>query len=227
MDVKYLSILEILALVPEKLICPGEQSGSEFEVMRLIICPGVHDPILTSEFLKALEMAGDRSLSPFNPLVVPTGNVPAYSAPHILGFLHDRLTPELGNQQYSVPLMFIGFSAGVVGAIATAHLWQAAGGTIAGLIALDGWGVPLLGDFPIYRLSHDSFTHWSSALLGAGGDSFYAEPTVTHLDLWRSPHRATGWCVFSSQGRSPVHTTAAHFITDRLQRLSQWNGSGN
>jgi hypothetical protein len=193
--------------------------------MRLIICPGVHDPVLTEEFLAGLEADGDRPLFPFKPLIIPTQSLPAYSAPHILGFLHDRLTPEFGNQQQSVPLAFISFSAGVVGAIATAHLWQAAGGTIAGLIALDGWGVPLLGNFPIHRLSHDSFTHWSSALLGAGGDSFYAEPAVPHLDLWRSPHMARGWCVFDGQSRSPVRTTAAQFIVDRLQHWSQLHRS--
>ena len=54
------------------------------------------------------------------------------------------------------------------------------------LIAFDGWGVPLVGNFPIYRISHDQFTHWSSELLGKGDKSFYADPPVEHLDLWRS-----------------------------------------
>jgi len=44
-------------------------------------------------------------------------------------------------------------------------------------------GVPLVGNFPIHRLSHDYFTHWSSAVLGSGNDSFYADPPVEHLEM--------------------------------------------
>ena len=51
--------------------------------------------------------------------------------------------------------MFIAFSAGVVAAVTAAMQWQGEGGKIKGLIAFDGWGVPLLGDFPVYRVSHD------------------------------------------------------------------------
>jgi hypothetical protein len=74
------------------------------------------------------------------------------------------------------PLLLIGFSAGVVGAIAAANLWQGQGRRVAAVIAVDGWGVPQVGDFPLHRVSHDYFTHWSSAVLGAGADSFYADP---------------------------------------------------
>ncbi|MCU0568633.1 MAG: hypothetical protein MUF49_18805 [Oculatellaceae cyanobacterium Prado106] len=94
---------------------------------------------------------------------------------------------------HQVPLFFVGFSAGVVGAIGAARLWHQWGGQVQGLAAFDGWGVPLWGDFPIYRISHDAFTHWSSALLGAGQASFYAEPPVSHLALWRSPETVQGW----------------------------------
>ncbi|NJK53546.1 MAG: hypothetical protein HC936_13370 [Leptolyngbyaceae cyanobacterium SU_3_3] len=66
---------------------------------------------------------------------------------------------------------------------------------------MDGWGVPLGGDFPIYRVSHDRFTHWSSAWWVAGLDSFYADPAVAHLDLWRSPQTVQGRWV------SPTHTS--------------------
>ena len=91
--------------------------------------------------------------------------------------------------------MIIAFSAGVVAGFTAACQWQQQGGTIKGLIAFDGWGVPLLGDFPIYRVSHDEFTHYSSAILGTGNISFYADPAVDHLDLWRSPHQVRGWMI--------------------------------
>jgi hypothetical protein len=77
--------------------------------------------------------------------------------------------------------------------IGAAWAWQQQGGTIRALVALDGWGVPLYGSFPIYRLSHDEFTHGSSQVLGMGQNPFYAEPGVPHLELWRSPDRAWGW----------------------------------
>ncbi|WP_421656938.1 hypothetical protein [Leptothermofonsia sp. ETS-13] len=113
--------------------------------------------------------------------------------------------------------MFIGFSAGVAGAIGAAWGWQWWGGKVKALIALDGWGVPLVGNFPIHRVSHDYFTHWSSALLGAGEDSFYAEPGVEHLDLWRSPHTASGWHLTAGSSHSPIRTTAARFIMTFVQ----------
>lgn len=111
-------------------------------------------------------------------------------------------------------LVFVAFSAGVVGAIAAARLWQAQGGSVKALIALDGWGVPLYGKFPIHRLSHDYFTHWSSALLGSGCDNFYADPAVEHLDLWRSPQQTQGW-----QERSPIQLTGKAGLSDRKTSL--------
>jgi len=48
----------------------------------------------------------------------------------------------------------------------------AIGGHVKAFVLLDGWGVPLVGNFPIHRLSHDYFTQ-SSAVLGSGNDSFY------------------------------------------------------
>lgn len=85
------------------------------------------------------------------------------------------------------------------------------------LIAVDGWGVPLSGNFPIHRLSHDYFTHWSSALLGSGDDSFYSDPAVEHLAIWRSPHTCQGWWV---QGGKRTFTTAAQFINELGQRYA-------
>lgn len=109
-------------------------------------------------------------------------------------------------------LTWIAFSAGVVGALGCAQGWRWRGGTVQGLYALDGWGMPVLGDFPVYRLSHDRFTHVTSAWLGTGRVSFYADPPVTHWDLWRSPAQVMGWQV--SQGKQ--RQTAAEFIVAQL-----------
>lgn len=103
--------------------------------------------------------------------------------------------PDLPSLDNPADLIVIGFSAGVIGAIAAAWAWQFQGHRLKALIALDGWGVPLGGNFPIHRCSHDYFTHWSSALLGSGTDNFYAEPAVEHLELWGKPAQVTGWRV--------------------------------
>lgn len=125
------------------------------------------------------------------------------------------------------PVLFIGFSAGVVGAIGAAWSWQFLGGRVKAFIALDGWGVPLWGDFPIHRLSHDRFTHWSSAMLGSGADNFYAEPPVEHLDLWRSPQNSLGWWVNSNKGAQPSsYLSAAEFLIMLLNRYQELKTEG-
>jgi hypothetical protein len=246
---------------------------------RLVICPGVHAPKLSQEFLQALadelatledEKESDNipgkgfcladppnsplsrgtlnSVSPLfkgglrgNPaecdpaqstfasweigldtaLVFPTDRNPPYSAPAILQFLHQQLSREFPQTWLTVPLVLIGFSAGVVGAVGAAWGWRSLGGKVQTLIALDGWGVPLWGDFPIHRVSHDAFTHWSSALLGTGSDNFYAEPGVEHLDLWRSPHTSHGWQIPADSTQPPIATTAARFIAEVLVRRKE------
>lgn len=139
--------------------------------------------------------------------VFPAQDYPAYSAIDILQFLCTQ-------ESVGESLIFLSFSAGVVGAIGAAWGWQRLGGNVKAFIAVDGWGVPLGGNFPIHRLSHDAFTHWSSALLGSGEDSFYADPTVKHLELWRSPQTARGWRV-GKPTKSP--TTASKFLVNLLK----------
>jgi hypothetical protein len=125
-------------------------------------------------------------------------------------------------------LVFLSFSAGVVGAIGAARTWQRLGGDVKAFIAVDGWGVPLRDEFPLYRVSHDLWTHWSSALLGNGEVSFYADPAVAHLDLWRSPQTTRGWQLWD-EVRSPSRssctaqrrTTAAAFLLDLLDRHAE------
>ncbi|NJK38536.1 MAG: hypothetical protein HC835_13195 [Oscillatoriales cyanobacterium RM2_1_1] len=174
--------------------------------MVVVICPGVHGPDLTDQFLQGLRAdlnSSDSSLT-WNPwLTVPTEDYPAYSGPDLLRFLQQNL-PQ------GSPITLIGFSAGVVGATGAAWGWQQTGGPVRGFIALDGWGVPRLGGFPYYRLSHDQFTHWSSGVLGQGNESFYADPPVDHLQLWRSPQTIQGWAFYQNpQGVETASPTTA------------------
>ncbi len=151
-----------------------------------LICPGFHDPKLTHSFVQNIS---NHCIPLDNLLIFPTDQYPPYSGFHLLHYLQEKCKQKTQN------LMIIAFSAGVVAAVTAAWEWQRQGGKIKGLIAFDGWGVPLLGDFPIYRVSHDEFTHYSSAILGTGNLSFYAAPAVDHLDLWRSPDQVQGWMV--------------------------------
>ncbi|MCC5608548.1 hypothetical protein LC612_17580 [Nostoc sp. CHAB 5834] len=164
--------------------------------MSIIICPGIHEPELTESFrLVLLDVVRDSAIAhnSANILVYPGKDFLVLSALHILQFLRHRFTGSLKS-----PIIFISFSAGVVGAIGAAHLWQLLGGRVRAFIAIDGWGVPLQGNFPIHRMSHDYFTHWSSCLLGCGQNNFYAEPAVDHLSIWRSPQIVQGCWVDSS-----------------------------
>jgi hypothetical protein len=178
---------------------------------KVIICPGIHDSQLTQNFLDALQSSDSSNLSRHwtqNVLIFPIQDYPAYSAIHILQFLQHHTSQ-------TTPIIFIGFSAGVAGAIGAAWGWEMMGGKVKAFFALDGWGVPLYGNFPIHRLSHDYFTHWSSALLGAGDESFYAEPEIGHLDLWKKPEYCSGWQVHPATSHQPeqrTYTTAAQFV---------------
>lgn len=184
---------------------------SKIAMTQIVICPGIHEPKLTEDFILGSGW-GCRNL-----LIFPAQDYPAYSGVHILQFLGDRDRVPAASE-----LIFISFSAGVVGAIAAALAWQLQGGKVKAFIAVDGWGVPLTGNFPIHRISHDYFTHWSSALLGSGLDSFYAAPPIEHLELWRNPQTARGWWVQHSEGTSKTRspTTAAVFLNHLLQRYS-------
>jgi hypothetical protein len=184
--------------------------------MQVVVCPGIHETSLTDSFLTNLGQAMDTGVMKW--LVMPTDRYAPYSGLDILRFMQKPLSQLSWNQRLQCPIVFVTFSAGVVGAIAAAQIWQSLGGTIQLFIALDGWGVPLWGDFPIHRLSHDYFTHWSSALLGAGQESFYADPAVGHLELWRSPHTVQGWQY--SIDAQPTRVTAAAFIANLLHRYN-------
>jgi hypothetical protein len=168
--------------------------------MQVIICPGIHATQLTADFLANLQLDADF-------LVLPTQQYLPYSPWDIYRWLEEKIS--LDRQ-----LFFIAFSAGVVGSIGTAIAWQIGGGNVKGLIAIDGWGVPLIANFPIYRLSHDYFTHWSSALLGGGENGFYCDPPIAHLDLWRSPHTAWGWKIDTNC--SKFRCSAASYVKQTI-----------
>lgn len=196
--------------------------------MTVIICPGIHPPELTQSFLARLDRQSGQDL------VFPTDRYPAYSALHLYSFLRHQ-TVDLATKD----ILLIGFSAGVVGAVGAAGLWQILGGTVKAVIALDGWGVPRIGSFPMYRMSHDPFTHWSSSCLGGEAEGFYADPPVAHWELWRSPHTTKGWWLPARQAEqftvkpninpdiNPgyrntwTYTTATHFLQHLLQRYGE------
>ncbi len=189
--------------------------GSQGKGMTIILCPGIHDRELTQSFRdELLEQCGSLGLQNSVNLDLhcfEDGHVWGFSAPHLLGFL-ERLVPP------PMALTFIGFSAGVVGAIGAAWAWHQQGRRVQALIALDGWGVPLVAPFPIHRLSHDRFTHWSSQFMGVGATAFYADPAIAHLELWRSPHQAWGWW---SRGSDLQRTTAVAVIAQLIQEYER------
>lgn len=119
-------------------------------------------------------------------------------------------------------LVIVAFSAGVVGAWVLQQLWP--GG--AAVIAVDGWCVPLgLGIRrgsrsinPVVRLSHDLVTHWNGVGFGAGQAQFYADPFVSHLQLWGEPELVGGWGKQSTDPL-PVRITAAEFLQGQILEL--------
>ncbi len=205
--------------------------------MNILVCPGIHAPELTQAFLAQVQPELF-SLHPLTHWWVLPSDVPPYAPQQVADFFEacwsDRaprtaISNPVPNSEYlpkpvfdpSAPLIWIGFSAGVVGAIATARAWQRQGRPTSALIAFDGWGVPLAGDFPIYRFSHDRFTAQTSEWPQASAGYFYAEPGVTHLDLWRSPSRAFGvWRGDpATQAQATQATCAQATLVTLLKRL--------
>ena len=184
--------------------------------MIVVICPGIHPPELTDGFVAALEkaiatqdsegiaqQAVDSSALPnageaasqssagreLQLWMLPSGIAP-YGPDLIRSHVLERW--QQAELPPSYPTAWIGFSAGVVGAVVTARRWQREGGLVKGLIAVDGWGVPLGDRCPRFRLGHDRFTAQSCEWLGASDGFFYCDPALGHLDLWRSPQQSWG-----------------------------------
>lgn len=169
--------------------------------MQLLISPGFHSPELTDSFLQSL-----RSVVMPERLWV----LPMFSPfKEFSGVSNDQQMPR-----YDQPLLIIAFSAGVVAAYPIALAWQAMGGT-SHIIAMDGWGMPLVGNFTVYRMSHDRWTHDTTYFPSPSESqgAFYADPAVDHLTLWQSPHLVYGQGVI---GATCQAMTAMEFIVAAL-----------
>lgn len=183
--------------------------------MTLILCPGIHDPALTTAFWQQLSPQLPAALTQSPPFIFPSDRYPAYSPWHLWTFLREA--------QPAPPWVFLGFSAGCVaiaGILPTLVCHQV---PIVAIFALDAWGVPFPRNVPVHRLSHDHFTHWSSGLLGGQGESFYADPPVEHLCLWRSPHTVNGWDLGTDQQRQQ-YTTVTQFLAQYLAKYLVTDG---
>ena len=176
----------------------------------LVICPGMHSPQLSQQMIADLT-----PWLPLNQLDVHLFETPDWTGKLSGRRLRQQIQSLQGDQRTASaalrPLLFLAFSAGCIGAISAAQHWQHVGGTVLAFFAVDGWGVPLAAPFPTYRLSHDRWTHDTSALLGAGNTDFYADPPVAHRTLWRQPSRVEGWQV-NRNGSPPQRLSAAIFL---------------
>jgi hypothetical protein len=61
--------------------------------------------------------------------------------------------------------------------------------------------------------------------LGGGNESFYADPGVEHLDLWRSPQTASGWWLRETETgiKTAIPTTADRAIVEMLKQFGELN----
>lgn len=188
--------------------------------MNIIICPGMHKAELTTSFISGLsEFNPDifSCLSSVKILIYPGEGLKTLSSLHVLSFLFEKI------EDVKSPVVFISFSAGVVGGLQAAYLWQMLGGMVKAFIAIDGWGVPLVGNFPIHTISHDYFTHVSLLDFARGNNNFYAQPAVEHLEIWRSPQSVRGWWVnpkFKIKN-SKIYLTLAEFLHMLLKHYEQ------
>ena len=180
-----------------------------------VICGGIHPPVLTQKFASSFQEninVGDK----YRVCVIPHGDIAPYDVKRIDRFLNSKYK----DVKAISPLVFIGFSAGVVGVLGTARKWQREGGFVRGLFAFDGWGVPLWESFPCYRLSHDSFSHHTAHLLGGSELSFYADPMVDHLDLWGNCLFLQGYfCIRDRQYQQKM--TIVEFLNQQLSYLGE------
>lgn len=179
----------------------------------VVILAGFHSPALTEKMLDSLPSFTRPSII----AAFPAAPSAAYQ------WLQTNVSIPSGDEPPAPPIVAIGFSAGVVGLARALALWQQQGGNVGRFIAVDGWGVPIMG-LPVTRMSHDRFTHLSTLPLGAGGRNFYADPAVSHLKIWGEPEAVQGLAVTSS--RDPdIPMSAAEFLRRVLH--AEWNAAFN
>ena len=174
-------------------------------LLPVVICPGFHNESLTDGFVRSLPDFAKpyiiKHISPTDPFAIYQWLTQTFAAPRLSGS----------------PLVGIGYSAGVVGLTGALLMWQQQGHHVAKFIAVDGWGVPIIG-LPMSRISHDRFTHMTCLPLGAGEVNFYADPAVTHEQLWSAPEVARGWQMNGWSSDQGTQTTAANFLKSVLQQ---------
>lgn len=185
----------------------------------VVICPGFHETNLTQRLIASLPSFVDCR-------VLETSPIAPVEICRTLVEYAEWLSPS---PVACPPVVGIGFSAGVLGLAGGLALWQQQGGgryRVSRLIAVDGWGVPVVG-MPVTRLSHDYFTHLTSLPLGAGEVNFVAHPPVAHLNLWGQPESVMGFEVSRCQGAKGVGMpmTAGQFLRRVLQ--AEWNGASS
>jgi hypothetical protein len=168
---------------------------------RFLVIPGVVPQEATDRFVQQLDIAGGCcvpvSIAPYSPIAL------------------DRFTRT---QDLDSDLVVIAYSAGCVGALGWIPLWHRQQKTVKALIAMDGWPVPFWGKFPIYRVSHDLYTHRTTLRLGAGLEQFYCDPAVEHRRLWAYPETAWGLWNRVQKPQESHKTTALDFLQCVLER---------
>lgn len=167
----------------------------------LIICPGFHEPAWTDKWLRgmALEATQVRCLPPLEPV---------YSPGVVLEFCQAHCDA-------TQPLVMVAYSAGVVGGLGAAERWQALGGVVGGVVVIDAWGVPLWGKFPLVTVSHDWITDACGQAWGKQ-NHFFAQPAVTHAQLWQSPQGA--WGLGTLNGET-TRQTAKTFVQKNVKQF--------
>jgi len=173
------------------------------------ICPGFHPSELTDRAIAALDLPPT-----WEAIAIPNRIWPCDPA-GISAHLAAQIPPD----RRAIPIHFLGFSAGTVGALGAALAWRSPIATIA---LCDGWGVPVLplldGRSPqptIHRVSHDRWTHETWGRMGIATPSFCADPEVEHLELWGDLDRVTGRA-FDRRGREIGTSTAKNYIRRSL-----------
>lgn len=183
----------------------------------IVVISGIHAPSLNANVI--LTAAANPQLSRVPLLCLSQGAATSVLAAHSLRQRIDhhcrQHLPQPSSGLIPAPNLLIwAFSAGCVGAAGLAYHWHQHRGKVLALFAVDGWGVPLSADFPVYRLSHDWFTHVTCQGMGAGPINFWAEPAVAHLDFWCRLNTIAGWQSWHPNDGPPTlrRLTAGEFL---------------
>lgn len=183
------------------------------KTLKLRVFSGFHDPNLDSRFLanflSAWETTQLQDIITLEISLYAIGDWLQPSVTHDTKVNHDHPERHHGVEG----TIFLGFSAGCMRAALASQLYQATKKPVLGLIAVDGWGLPLIHtQIPIYRLSHDLFTHNSSMVLGGKG-VFFADPPVPHLSIWEYPDCVSGWYCRNEKTAMEMKASQALILT--------------